>query len=240
MTESIGERIHDPVRIVRLLGRIVRARSMLAVHSGNQNSEALSALLAAGDSPPGLKLEALSDPVRHKGVAAGTQLLVSTRLDGVTVRFECEVTAVDTDASGTRYRTTLPAQVHYEERRDTLRVEPLVGPHLHVTLTGGEHGFRTELINLSLNGLGFSAQADLAGSYEVGDRIALCTVALPDGGVLEGQLEVCHITPMATRRQNLLGARFIDLLPSSQQTLQEFLFELQRQALQGRREKPLG
>ena len=240
MSEANGEQIHDPVRIARLLGRIVRARSTLAVHAGKQHTEALSALLAASSSPPGLQLDAFSDPVRHKGVAAGTRLHVSTRLDGVTVRFECEVTAVDSDTSGALYRTTLPALVHYEERRGTLRVEPLVRPHLHVTLTGGEHGFRTELINLSLNGLGLSAQADLAGSYEVGDRIALCTIALPDGGVLEGQLEVCHITPMATRRENLLGARFIDLLPASQQTLQEFLFELQRQALQLRREEPPG
>lgn len=234
MSTVQSERITDPARVVRLLHRLAKARSTLAVHSGHQSTEALSVLLDVRLDPPALEFDAFSDPLRHKGIATGSRLHVLGRLDGVAVRFECEVTDVETADGGALYRTRLPALVHYQERRATLRVRPAVTPHLHATLMGGEQGFRTELLDLSLDGVALAAHADLAASYEVGDRIALCMIPLPGEGVIEGQLEVRHVTPMARHRHLVIGARFVNLLTATQQTLQGFLFELQRRVLQER------
>lgn len=231
------DRLTAPQPIGRLLRRLVAARCLLSIRCDDDATDAPSALLAVGEASPELVLDAFADPDRHRRVAPGSRLRVTTRIDGVAVRFECTVAQIGNAADGPCYLAALRDGIEYRERRSHFRVEVPAGHRPRATLRIEGAGFRTELVNLSLDGFGLEAQGTLAGAVEPGDPIESCSIALPDGPSLKCALVVRHVTPMPERRVHILGVRFVDLMPGPRQQLQEYLFALQREALQQARQE---
>jgi len=237
MPADTNDRIVTPEQVVRLLRRLITAHCLLSIRLEGSTGDLPSALLAVDPENEHLMLDAFSDPDQHHKVQSGSRLHVMTTIDDIVVRFECIIERIESTEEGPVYLARLPDWIEYRERRSHLRIALGYRHHSYATLHIDGAGFRTDVVNLCLNGAGLAAPGALLNAVDIGDEMPSSSIALANGPILKCTLEVRHLTPQPGRRIHVLGVRLVDLQPGPRQQLQEYLFDLQRDAMQRMRDQ---
>lgn len=228
-TAAIDE-VAAPERILGLLRHVLRAHNVLGVNLAGEQEIFSSALLEIVPDQHYLVLDELAPRSGHHRVSVGTVVTVRTRIAGVYISFDAEVTGVGQENGVAYYRLPLPERLHYEQRREYFRapipLERVVEVQLltrdHVRLTG-------ELRDISVGGM--SARLRRASGYALapGDVLPRCMVNLPNLGRLCCGLEVCYAEQGAKLRVPRIGGRFIDLDLRMRRQIEQFVVALDRE-----------
>ena len=165
-------------------------------------------------------------------LAVGTPVLISTRIDGVLVRFATRVAAHGRDAGGGLYRLDFPQRVERHQRRAHHRAPVTNALPVSITIAR-EDGAAVvgEVRDLSAGGLcaRLPADADLPAR---GAPLP-CTLSLGEDADIRCAIEIRR--HQESGNVILVGARLLDLEPRDLQTLERFVAGLEREALRKRR-----
>ena len=117
--------LNDPDVIRVLLARLVAARCPVFVFIEGDEERYATVLLETDVASRTLIADELIPKHGHKHMRRGAKLKISSRLDGVEVRFRSAVRAVDSDPEVAAYMLEMPDALDYREQRASKRTRTL-------------------------------------------------------------------------------------------------------------------
>jgi c-di-GMP-binding flagellar brake protein YcgR len=171
----------------------------------------------------------------HKRMRRGAKLKVSSRLDGVEVRFRSVVRAVDADTQVAAYMLDLPEALEYREQRAVKRTRTF---EVSAELRDPEGAaVPARVLDLSIDGIRLSVPAPHP--FQEAARCR-CTVWLP-AGAIEAGISILRVRRAperafrGTAATDVLGARFDALGAGDARRLGRYLADTQRALMRARR-----
>jgi len=227
--------IDAPLEIQQILEQLRRDRTPLSLGVVGGNPEPTTGRLET--LAPGfvwLRLEGTPDPALLR---EGIRLAVSTRTDGVTIRFELVLrhAGAERDSSGVRLSCARPRQLVRIQRREAYRIRDSAGLPLGDLIRrvpGGECAH--PLLDLSADGLAIALP--LEETPAIGTVWRYCRLELPELPPVPCELRVCAIgiessdvggSDSSWRR---VGCAFERPSPEAQRSIQAYVIAVQRHA----------
>jgi len=225
----------DPDVIRVLLARLVAARCPVFVFIEGDDERYATVLLEIDTAARALIADELIPKHGHRRMRRGAKLKISSRLDGVEVRFRSAVRAVDADSHVAAYMLDLPDALDYREQRASKRTRTF---EVTAELRDADGAaLPARVLDLSIEGIRLSLPAPHP--FNEAARCS-CTVWLP-GGSIEAGIAILRVRRAPERPQrgaaatDVLGARFDALGAGAARRLGRYLADTQRALLRARR-----
>jgi c-di-GMP-binding flagellar brake protein YcgR len=225
----------DPDVIRVLLARLVAARCPVFVFIEGDDERYATVLLEIDAAARALIADELIPKHGHARMRRGAKLKVSSRIDGVEVRFRSAVRAVDADTQVAAYMLEMPDALDYREQRASRRTRTF---EVTAELRDGDGAaVPARVLDLSIEGLRLSVPAPHP--FNEAARCS-CTVWLP-GGAIEAGIAIMRVRRAPERAQrgtaatDVLGARFDAIGAGDARRLGRYLADTQRALMRARR-----
>jgi c-di-GMP-binding flagellar brake protein YcgR len=227
--------LNDPDVVRVLLARLIAARCPIFVFIEGDDERFATVLLEIDVAARVLIADELIPKHGHKRMRRGAKLKISSRLDGVEVRFRSAVRAVDADSQLSAYMLDLPDALDYREQRASKRTRTFeVTAELR-----DEQGapVPARVLDISIEGMRLSIPAPHP--FNEAARCS-CTVWLP-GGSIEAGIAIMRVRRAPERPQrgaaatDVLGARFDALGATDARRLGRYLADTQRALMRAHR-----
>lgn len=225
----------DPDVIRVLLARLIAARCPVFVFIEGDDERYATVLLEIDASARALIVDELLPKHGHKQMRRGAKLRLSSRLDGVEVRFRSAVRAVDSDSQVAAYMLDLPDALDYREQRSSRRTRTF---EVTAELRDDDGApVSARVLDLSIEGIRLCVPAP----HPFGEAARCrCTVWLP-GGAIEADIAILRVRRAPERPQrgaaatDVLGARIDTLGAVDARRLGRYLADTQRALMRARR-----
>ncbi len=214
--------------ILRMLDRIRAHRSLIHIRVSNKGSPSSSAIIAVDMEKRTWQFDELPSDEANRSLLKERKCGIEARLDGVTIKFQTEVTEFGSDAEGLfYYQASPPRSLRVYQRRASYRASLSTSQRATVSFSiPGVTVMRGRIRDISLGGLGvtFSNWTQL---IEKGLQINNASVALPNGKAIYCGLKVCFANRSSGGMS--MGARFIDISRSDQREISRCVAALDRE-----------
>ncbi|WP_406672907.1 flagellar brake protein [Natronospira sp.] len=219
-----------PARIRQLLLRLRDQRPLLTVSFRGRSDQFGSMLLGVDIERGELSFDELTPTDGDRLVRLQQSFQVTGQLDGAEVRFPVQVRRREEQDGFITYIAPIPDSLRYLQRRRAFRVEVPARPECPVVMSNSDGDwFEGVLVDVSISGIGFRVNKQLADGLERGSRCD-CHIDFPDATV-ETRVEIRFNEPVRDKPFNRLGARFLRLEASDRRQIERFVFQLQRRQL---------
>lgn len=233
VADSLSQRrVTDPERIASILQRLLDARALVSARVPGSDETFLTALLGVDRRERAFRLDELSPRRGHEIVLVERSLRAASRLEGVDVVFSATVATVTDQRGIAVYRLPFPHVLHHHQRRSSFRAPVGAGRTVSLRAAHPQAGALVgEVRDLSAGGLRLRIQLPEGLALAPGDALSDCAVVFPDGRALLCDLEVRHLSRQEGSRWTRIGARFLRLHRRDQNTLAQFIVQLERERL---------
>ncbi|PLZ00666.1 flagellar brake protein [Burkholderia sp. WAC0059] len=172
-----------------------------------------------------------SVPVQNEAVLRAEACHFLASPEGVRVEFSTGTPRETRFDGRSAFEAAFPEVLYYVQRREYFRVDtPVLEPCLCAGALPDGTGFRWEVNDLSLGGLGLRTTDERAADLEMGTRIPDVDLDLRSHGTLNVELGLVGKRfvdlPNGTRRYHL-GFRFESLPGTTENTLQRYITQLE-------------
>ena len=152
----------------------------------------------------------------------------SGRIDGIELSFDTGITTIDQTADIAQYKSTLPDEIRYNQRREFHRVPP----HREISVkirTPQGRSLESKLRDISLGGVCVqSATSTPTGWLRHGEAM-LCDMPIGrNSSRVVSPIEICHVRQQPHNRTQLIGARFTGLDPLQRRHIQRYIANIER------------
>jgi c-di-GMP-binding flagellar brake protein YcgR len=240
ISESQGRgdvaRISAPDQIASLLRRIRDQRAVLNVTIPGLNNRFVSALLEVDLPRRELVMDELNPAHGHGALVRAGRCQVSATLNGVEMRFNCQLKNHGNDARLAFCRAELPQLIHYRQRRAYYRAHVSEDQRIPVGIEPRD-GERLEglLSDISVGGIGTHLELHYVLPLEQGTILPECVIELGPGETIANPIEVRFVGFEGFPRRLRLGGRFVNLSDALQRLIQRYVLTLEREWLKKRR-----
>lgn len=229
--ESESEKISDPARVVPLLERLAKRRTLISVRIDGHRELFNSCIVEVNRQH--VLLDELLPNSGHQLMQSQRGLRVIAKLDGIDIRFDTMLDRVDSNEKLVTYYTKLPAQLEYGQRRLDFRVHIPMARRLRVFIDDGDEAeFEGVLHDLSHGGAGMifpqGKPEIMPGSTHD------CAIEMTENDWLYTTVELRYAKSVSFRNKQMIGVRFTDLSPQQAHSIRQYLSELQRELLRRR------
>jgi len=214
--------------VLRLLDRIRQHHTLIHVRIQGKGNPWSSAIIAVDIANRIWQFDELPSAEGHRLLIKERCFSIDTRLDGVIIKFQAEISLSGSDAKGLiYYQAPPPRAIHVYQRRSNFRASLASGQQATVTFViPGVAMMRGRITDISLGGIGvtFSSWTQV---LENGFQVVKSTISLPDGKVICCGLKVCFV-----RRGTFgmfMGARFTNISRDDQKQITRFVLTLDRE-----------
>ncbi|CAK0770232.1 flagellar brake protein [Gammaproteobacteria bacterium] len=220
--------------VLRILDRIRQHHALIHVRIKEKSNPWSSAIISVDTANRTWQFDELPSAEDHRLLLKERRCSIETRLDGVAIKFQAEVSSSGSDEKGlVYYQAPPPRFVHVYQRRSNFRA-PIV-PSQQATVTFSIPSvamMRGRIRDVSMGGIGVSFTS-WTQVLESGLQIPRSTITFPDGKTIYCGLKVCFV-----RRGSFgmtMGARFTEISRDAQKQVNSFVAFLDReQAKRGR------
>lgn len=212
-------RISSPELILNLLKRLMSVQAPVSIHLKGDRHPYPSTIIAVDETKNLIQLDELNDSAGHDALVNADKLILDAYLGGVTIRFSAAKPQYINPPQETGfYRIGLPRQLHYQQRRDNVRIK-LKGSATSVSAIHrrSRHNLQGVILDLSESGMGFLIRENE--KLRLGDILNRCRFQLADNAVIECDMEICFLQRLSQKGFTRIGCRFIDLAQAAQQTI---------------------
>ena len=223
----------DPDVIRVLLARLIAARAPLFAFVDGCDERFTTTLLELDHGLRALIADELHPSRGHAQVRKGGIVRLSSRLDGVEMRFVSRVRAIDADGAIAAYLIDIPSALDYREHR---RLRRLAARNISAELVGCGQSAQARVLDISIGGMRLA----VAVPHPIGaDEIWDCSVALPNGA-FDATLAVVRVRPARSRTragaqsEDDIGTRFGPLTTRAARRIGRFMADSQRETLRAR------
>lgn len=221
-----GERITDDRFIADLLRRIMENRALLTITLPGVAGTYHSAILRLDPEQGYLLLDELHPPYGHSKLIETGKLNARATVKGVEIRFPAALQEVGTESGISLYRTNIPDEVFYRQRRAHFRVNVSAAAPMEVSLElPGGGSLSGRIVDISEGGIGVELPVDVP--LNQGERLQ-CRMTLPKNTQFGCKLEVRHLGPARSGDKTHMGALFLDLPNHRRKVLARVIADIQR------------
>jgi c-di-GMP-binding flagellar brake protein YcgR len=225
------ERISERSKVIALLRRIKKQRTLLTVSAPGRQEMYSSAILELDATRGYLIIDELTPSVGQRRLAALHHIGISTRLEGVETRFDAALIRIETiDGVASNYMA-LPQFIDYKQKRHHYRVQVPRGLNLSVAISFDDQQIILEgkIQDISLGGIAATFRTERG--FQKGTVVDSCNIALPDGTVISSRLNIRSVRRNKNRKELILGGAFLGLIPKHKRTLEHFVRQLERELI---------
>jgi c-di-GMP-binding flagellar brake protein YcgR len=226
---AIDQSITSRAGITLLLERLRQQHCLLAVRAQSDDATYTSMILEVEQQRRYFVLDALAPATGNSIVAKDRHLHLAARSEGADMAFSGKVTAIGENNGVVYYRVPYPDAIEYRQKR---RHHRAVIPPAHsvpiLLQTEAKDLIRGELRDISIGGCNIRI---IGGAAELadGDIMSRCIITLPAATRVTATVELCHVSPVGSRRPNRVGARFYNLSPADERRIEQFIAYLDRE-----------
>lgn len=229
--QGTTEKITSPWRIKALLQRVQKNHCLLNVFLPDQSKPYTSMILAVDAETSILELDELSPVDGNRAMNAGMTVQIKTQLQGVDMKFSCDVIEIGEEDGLAVYRMTLPEIMLYHQQRQSYRVRISAGHDVSIQLLRGNgETLEGRLRDISVGGIGILFTINAASGIKQGEEVPTCTLTLPDGNQISCPLEIRYVSARSGTKFSTIGARFQDLDQEDEHKIMQLVMELDREA----------
>jgi len=217
-------------QIADLIEQIYRHHCLLAINIPYVDETYTSAIIEVAREKRHIVLDELAPRSGNRHLRTGTRIGIRARLNGATLRFEGEVTALGEDSGLAYYQLPFPPLLDQLQRREYFRAGVPMERHIAVQIsTASGKVFSAELRDISLGG--FSARVRAAPIEELapGTFLPACTIILPDQAPIRASGSICYADVWQSTQVSRCGVRFVELDKTDRRMLEQFIAQLDRQ-----------
>ena len=232
--------LHGRRQIRQLLEELIEQHALIAAHFGN-NQSFVTALIGLSEDEDSLFLDASPDASVNRRVIANDRLLCVSQLDRIRIQFALsELQEVSQNGHNT-FRAPVPARILRLQRREFFRLQVPIAHALSCSLNAkalDDSALRVDARVLDISGGGVALQLPLMtqsppmAEFVIGATVDDCTLRLPDADPITLSLEVrniSHNTQRSGAELLRLGCRFSQLSRSSENIIQRYIFNTERE-----------
>lgn len=226
--------VRSPWQIRRLLQALIAERAMIAAHPCGHDMSFPTAILELDEHDDVLTLDGSPVPSINLSIEQAEFLLCFAKVDRVPVRFRLEQLQLDPNSRHTAYRVAFPDEIYYLQRRELYRLEPPVSASPYCILPGDDvdqQPSEWRVMDISGGGIALMLPQDQT-QLGLQKRYKNCQLKLPGSASLSMTLVVCNIRDQVAANgseMKRIGLRFEDLSRAAEDTIQRYIFHLDRQ-----------
>jgi len=226
-----SEEISDSGRIARLLNNLSRHYSPLTIEIPGYNIRYSSCIIEV--DKPYILLDQLMPTSGHDKLMAERELQATGKLDGVDIKFSTTLVRADIQKSILTYYLKLPEILHYQQRRQAYRVRIPMSRQLRVLIDNNDNTMTAGVLHdLSHGGVGKIIPEE-QNKLQQGNHYE-CVIQLPSGEWLYCTVEMRYLKKTHSRKQQLIGAKFIDLSKVQKRLIARCISELELEEVRRR------
>jgi c-di-GMP-binding flagellar brake protein YcgR len=221
------------LEIVGILNAIMR-QSTKVTTSADGGEPFVTSIVAIDEEPGQLLLEFAPSLKLNQALLPSQLLLCSTRLDKISIKFECEYIEATRHEGRAAIRVEMPTKLLRLQRREAYRMPaPPAAPvkcSIATVRKGKPVTVEVSLFDISAGGVGLITPPDLF-MPEIGKTYA-CTLQLPGIGALQARIQArsgfATTLPDGKVTQRS-GFAFVDLPGKMLATIQRYIMNLERE-----------
>ncbi|RME35287.1 MAG: hypothetical protein D6786_02420 [Gammaproteobacteria bacterium] len=222
-------RLTDQRQIHAMLEQIRTGHTLVAVHVMGEEGDYNSAILKLDPESGHIVFDELAPSPGEGKLVAGTRVRVTARNKGVQVRFDAVVTDLGEYQGLPFFRTTLPEEIRYIQRREHYRAPIPVDEHVTAQLmTDNDILLNADVSDLSVAGCNLRLRSRPAFRIGRGTVIPRCFITLPDEERIITSLEVRQADDWERTAFMHLRGRFLGLTRAERRSLQRYIIRLDR------------
>ncbi len=229
-TPEISQQIEAPGSIGLLLDRVQQKHCLLSIRIGDIDEIFSSIILEVDSRRRFIVLDEITPAEGQAYLHLDSRIHVDTRVDGIELHFDCQVTGISESDGAPYYKVPFPAQIQHTQKRRYYRALIPLTKSVPIVLQTQEFGtLHGELRDISVGG--FSARL-LNGATELisnGTSIQRCLITLPSGAKISASIEICHLDDVESARSPRIGARFYNLGRRDERRIEKFVAALDRE-----------
>lgn len=225
MQEKEFTKITNRGQLRNILNQIRNRNAMLNISFENNDNKYSSALLDIDEKKKFLKLDELNPQQGHDLIQKNSIIKVHCRHPGSESTFKLKVNKVDIENDIFYYLTSIPTEIDYYQRRNSLRVSPALTLEPDIVIFS--NGFHTtgKIHNISYSGVGGILEgpsiSELNETYTI--QISLNTEA-----PIITPITMKFIGAAGHRGIRRFGATFTNLSPDDEQRITNMVNKIQR------------
>lgn len=223
--------VRDPVQIRALMRALIDQRATLTAQVDGRGPSFPSAVLEVEEGT--LLLDGSARPAVNRRVAGAGFLLCCAQVDGVAMQFRGQQPRELEQGGYVAFRTTLPEELFYLQRRSLYRLEVSGddSPWCRIPDPAGGEPLRLRAVDISAGGMAVLLPADQR-LLEPGQRYPGCVVELPGDADMTVDLAVRSLISQSRADglpQLRVGLRFENLPGGAETAIQRHIFRVDRE-----------
>lgn len=217
-----------------LLKRALTSRCLLTVYAGPEGEAYTSAILEIVRDQRYLVLDELSPDSGHAYMEVGREIDVRTLVEGVELRFRSELLQIGQHDGLPFYKVAFPHEIAYAQKRQHYRVYAPLNQGFEVNLVfSDDREASGELRDISAGGLSVRIHSGHVNQEADRNALVMCRLAISKEHSIIADAEILHVHAAQKPRVPRIGARFVDLSPTTARRIEDFCAELERLRARG-------
>ena len=225
--------LNTPLEIAANLRQLLESHDPLIISFPERSQRFQSYVVHLDRDGNTLALDEMIPPEGEKYIENGEPFRVEGFHDGVRIAWECQHAPTITQIDGHRcYRTTLPTEITYHQRRNAFRAALKLSQGVDIVLDGdklkGKGALRGTLLDVSATGCKLRLEGNIQERLQLGqvyERFA----ASPPLDIPQAMVELRHLHFEERTNTSFVGVRFHNLNGQLQRKIESFVYQLQRE-----------
>jgi c-di-GMP-binding flagellar brake protein YcgR len=222
-----GEKLTDRKKIIATLHQLKADHELLSVTVPGCKDKANTAILGTKAEKGQFYLDELNSRLAHEAFLKSRKARIDCRLQGMELSFVAHMLRANTASGIALYELAIPKTVMRLQRRDSFRLRLSPGLIVPVTLAHYEgETVRGETMDLSSGGVGLVLHTRNIPSR--GQILHNLSISMPRSRPFKASVEVRFARLEQVHHTLRVGGRFVNLDPSQERQIAQFLAEQQR------------
>ena len=231
--EEPPEIISDPARIISVLNKIYRQRSLLSISfpaSGYGKDRGDSLIVEVNKRKQHLLLNKLQPEHAHALLIKEKKIQIKSFFSGIQVTFDSELKQLIDEDGDIYYLLDIPKKIRYHQKRTAHRANTSSDNPVPVIIQLDDDTKLDGIVeDISIGGLSITFTTNLPHVLQIGKTMTSCRFNIPNEGVIVCQLNIRFIQHDYEDSPPKIGARFEELEQSDHRLITQFVMALDRE-----------
>ncbi|MBR0564537.1 flagellar brake protein [Azoarcus sp. L1K30] len=221
-------------QIRQLLQDLIDGHSLISAHISPGGVSFLTALITLSDDEEWVFFDVGPNEAINRKAQQAERLICVTQLNKIRIQFSVDsITLMQIDGTPA-FAARVPVQMARMQRREFYRLQVPITHQLNCSLRSigsSETPIEVRVIDISPAGIALQVPEGDA-SFNVGQILPDCRLALPDTDPVSMRLEVRNVTLQTLRtgiRTQRVGCRFADLPQAADVKIQRYILKTERE-----------
>jgi len=232
--------VRNPKQILTYLKMLSTERCLISAAFGNSDKDTfLTAIMDIDEKKQTITIDCGPKEYLNKKLVASAIIKCSTEYKGIKVFFEGRKVIKSGSASQPAFLVPIPQSIYWVQRRQFYRIKSPLSKQSYCTVsykepeTEQEQNINLKLYDLSASGVSIVNESpELAKLLKPSVELNNCRLVLQDEAPLSVDLEIRHISPIGSGKNERIGCYITNSTPRIETTSLRYMQNIERELKQ--------